>query len=182
MTPLYSRVFYSKWFGLIIVVTALVVAGFIALGYRKWPNVHEGCTPYSCDWIINNIGSGCNDSGQCTYYWLAVVNGYVSSWEWGQRTGEGEGITSTNTTTFVYPNGTVCYKPIACTVSTAAANWVEGSYCFPLLECDNQTRFDGRLAFVLLTSAGLALCSFTAFGCWCKKQNLHSRYQYAIIQ
>lgn len=175
------RVFTSRWTGLIIVVAALAVAGFIALGYRQWPDIHKNCTPYQCDWIIDEDGSGCDNEGHCVYYWFTVVDGYVSDWDWGQINQEGDGAIATNTTTFLYPNGTVCYRPVNCQTSKAPY-WVEDGYCQPAFECTNSARVDGRLAYTLLTSISMALIFFTAFGCWWRGQHIRQRYQYAIIQ
>ena len=172
----------SKWLGLVIVVLALVTAALITIGYEKWPSIHEGCKVYSCDWIVDEMNSGCITPEKCSYYWRAVIDGVQSFWVWGQKDDNGDGDFATNTTTFIYPNGTVCYRPVECDgYYEGSAMWIQGYKCLPVLNCTNGDRIDARYAFVYVLSIGLGVSYVGLFVYWIYLQHKYSQYEYYDI-
>ena len=78
----------------VIIISIILTAVCIALGYFNWPSVDEGCTPYNCSYAIDAQWSYCSDSRSiygenitgCYILWVAIVNNMTSRWNYGMHT------------------------------------------------------------------------------------------------
>ncbi len=149
-----------RWLLFVVFVSAVACGFAISFGYTMWPSINEGCQPYNCSWAPWSYCS----NGTCQYFWLTIVDGQSSWWDWGTTLGGCGGAcsntanvyTTNNTKDQPYPNGTLCYEPSYCNPAPNRP-WIQGWNCLPVFNCTNTVRIIGRLWFVCTTSIVLGI-------------------------